>query len=51
VQPLTHFNRLIRGILLKGNSALDLWPSVWPLLLFTAVVMTLAVASYRRTLD
>jgi ABC-2 type transport system permease protein len=49
--PLTHFNRLIRGVLLKGNGWLDLWPHVWPLLLFTAVVMTLAVRFYRRTLD
>lgn len=49
--PLTHFNRLVRGILLKGNGAAELWPGVWPLLLFTAVVMTLAVLSYRRTLD
>lgn len=49
--PLTYFNRLIRGILLKGNGWPDLWPDVWPLLLFTVVVMTLAVRFYRRTLD
>ncbi|AZS79885.1 ABC transporter permease [Achromobacter spanius] len=49
--PLTHFNRLIRGILLKGNGWWDLWPSIWPLMLFTAVVMTAAVKFYRRTLD
>jgi ABC-2 type transport system permease protein len=51
VLPLTHFNRLIRGILLKGNGWTDLWPSLWPLLLFTAVVMAVAVRFYRRTLD
>ncbi|WP_255991540.1 ABC transporter permease [Chitinolyticbacter albus] len=51
VLPLTHFNRLIRGILLKGNGWWDLWPSIWPLLLFTAVVMAIAVKFYRRTLD
>ena len=49
--PLTHVNRLIRGILLKGNGWWDLWPSIWPLLLFTVVVMTAAVKFYRRTLD
>ncbi|MGS0742304.1 ABC transporter permease [Glaciimonas sp. GG7] len=49
--PLTYFNRLIRGILLKGNGLVDLWPSVWPLLLFTLLVMVIAVRFYRRTLD
>jgi ABC-2 type transport system permease protein len=49
--PLTHFNRLVRGVLLKGNGWADLWPSVWPLGVFTVVVMTVAVRFYRRTLD
>ncbi|HYG43741.1 MAG TPA: ABC transporter permease [Bordetella sp.] len=49
--PLTYFNRLIRGILLKGNGWADLWPNVWPLLLFTVLIMGLAVKFYRRTLD
>jgi ABC-2 type transport system permease protein len=45
--PLTYFNRLIRGILLKGNGWVDSWPSVWPML----ALMAVAVATYRRTLD
>ncbi len=49
--PLTYFNRLIRGILLKGDGWADLWPSVWPMALFTAIVMAIAVRFYRRTLD
>jgi ABC-2 type transport system permease protein len=49
--PMTYFNRLVRGILLKGNGFADLWPDLWPLLVFTAVVMTIAVRSYRKTLD
>jgi len=51
VVPMTYFNRLIRGILLKGNGFHDLWPDTWPLIAFTVVVMTIAVATYRRTLD
>ncbi|HBG07143.1 MAG: mannose-1-phosphate guanyltransferase [Geobacteraceae bacterium GWC2_58_44] len=49
--PLTYFNRLIRGIFLKGTGLWELWPSVWPLLLFTVLIMTIAVKFYRRTLD
>ena len=49
--PLTHFNRLVRGIFLKGNPWPDLWPSVLPLLIFTGIFLCLAVRSYRRTLD
>jgi ABC-2 type transport system permease protein len=49
--PLTYFNRLIRGIMLKGNGWANSWPSVWPLMLFTVVVMTVAVKTYRQTLD
>ncbi|KUY56937.1 ABC transporter permease [Burkholderia sp. RF2-non_BP3] len=49
--PLTYFNRLVRGILLKGNGWADLWPSVWPVALFTLVVMGIALRFYRRTLD
>ncbi|MFM0218791.1 MULTISPECIES: ABC transporter permease [Paraburkholderia] len=49
--PLTYFNRLIRGILLKGVGWADLWPSVWPMALFTAIVMAIALRFYRRTLD
>jgi ABC-2 type transport system permease protein len=49
--PLTYFNRLIRGILLKGNGWADSWPSVWPLIVFTLVLMVIAAATYRKTLD
>lgn len=51
VLPLTHFNRLVRGILLKGNDWADLWPSMWPVALFGVVVMTISVRFFRRTLD
>lgn len=51
VLPLTYFNRLVRGILLKGNGWTDMWPSVWPIVLFMIVMMGIALRFYRRTLD
>jgi ABC-2 type transport system permease protein len=47
----TYFNRLVRGILLKGNGWVDLWPNIWPLMVFTVVMMGIATVFYRRTLD
>jgi ABC-2 type transport system permease protein len=49
--PLTYFTRLVRGILLKGVGWSDMWPSIWPLAVFTVVVMGIALRFYRRTLD
>jgi ABC-2 type transport system permease protein len=49
--PLTHALRLVRGILLKGNSFADTVPHLWPLALFVLVVGTIAIRGYRETLD
>jgi ABC-2 type transport system permease protein len=49
--PNTHFLRIVRGILLKGNGPTEIWPHVWPLLVFLVVVGSVALVRYRRTLD
>lgn len=49
--PLTHFLRIVRGILLKGNGLREVSPELWPIALFTAVALTIAVKRYRQTLD
>jgi ABC-2 type transport system permease protein len=49
--PLTHFLRIARGILLKGNGVSEILPEVWPIAVFVAVAMTVSIKRYRRTLD
>lgn len=49
--PNTHFLRIARGILLKGNGIAEIAPELWPLLLFLTVAMTVGVKRYRQTLD
>ncbi|WP_226468813.1 ABC transporter permease [Luteimonas panaciterrae] len=51
VLPLTHFLRLIRGIMLRGANLFELWPDVLALLAFTTVMMTLAILRFRKRLD
>lgn len=51
VLPLTHFIRIARGILLKGNGFWDIAPEIWPIALFAAVALTIGVSRYRQTLD
>lgn len=51
VLPLTHFLRIVRGILLKGNGAAELLPELWPMLAFLAVAGAIALKRYRQTLD
>jgi ABC-2 type transport system permease protein len=49
--PLTHFLRIVRGILLKGNGFGEILPNLWPIALFMVVVATIALRRYRETLD
>jgi ABC-2 type transport system permease protein len=49
--PVTHFLRVVRGALLKGQSLGDTWRELAALLAFVCVVTALAMARYRRTLD
>jgi len=51
VLPATHFLRIVRGILLKDNGFPEIWPDLWPLILFMFVVSGIALARFRRTLD
>ena len=49
--PVTHFLRIVRGALLKGQSLGDMSPSLLALAVFAFGVAALALARYRTTLD
>ena len=49
--PNTHFTRIARGIMLKGNDWPDIANDVWALIAFLFVSIAIAMLSYRRTLD
>ena len=51
VLPLTHFLRIVRGIVLKGNGLADIVPELWAIAAFWAGVSLVALLRYRRTLD
>jgi ABC-2 type transport system permease protein len=51
ILPLTHFLRIARGILLKGNGLKEVLPEVVPIALFAVITLAIAVTRYRRTLD
>ena len=51
ILPLTHFMRIVRGIMLKGNGFAEMRVDVLALVIFLVVAMGLALMRFRRTLD
>ncbi len=51
VLPLTHFLRIVRGIMLKGNGLAEVAPHLWPIALFMLVAGAVALKRYRQTVD
>ncbi|MGE0279775.1 MAG: ABC transporter permease [Rhizobiaceae bacterium] len=49
--PLTHFLRIVRGVMLKGAEFAAIASEVWALTAFVLVFATLALFRFRRTLD
>ncbi len=49
--PLTHFLRVVRGVLLKGNGWPEIIPETWPIALFGLVVIAIGLRTFRSTLD
>jgi ABC-2 type transport system permease protein len=51
VLPLTHFNVIIRGVMLRGADLPELWPQIVKLVVFLAVMLLIAVARFKKRLD
>jgi ABC-2 type transport system permease protein len=51
ILPLTHFLRLIRGVMLRGASLWELWIDALALATFIVVMMTAAILRFRKRLD
>ena len=49
--PLTHFNRLIRGIILRGAGIMTMWPELVALGAFLTITLTAAILRFRKRLD
>ncbi|HEY5627201.1 MAG TPA: ABC transporter permease [Nitrospira sp.] len=49
--PLTHFLRIVRGIMLKGNGLEEVVLQLWQIALFAAIALAIGVKRYRQTLD
>ncbi|MCA8902319.1 MAG: ABC transporter permease [Hyphomonas sp.] len=49
--PLTHFLRVVRGVMLKDATLAQLQAPMLAMCAFTAVMMLIAMLRYRRTLD
>ena len=49
--PLTHFLRIVRGILLREADLPLLWHDVWPLVVFFLVFLALATKRFQKRLD
>ena len=51
ILPLTHYLRIVRGIVLKGNGLAEIAPQIGPIVLFLLASLGLGLLRYRRTLD
>ena len=49
--PLTHFLRIVRGVVLRDAGLPMLSADVWPLGVFFLVVITFATLRFRKRLD
>ncbi|CAH11887.1 TPA: ABC transporter permease [Legionella pneumophila] len=46
--PLTHFFKIMFGIMLKGNNFGEIWANLWPLLAYCLTMISLATWRFKR---
>jgi ABC-2 type transport system permease protein len=51
VLPLTHFLRMVRGIMLRGAELADLMDEIGALVLFAAITLTISIRRFKKRLD
>jgi ABC-2 type transport system permease protein len=49
--PLTHFLRIIRGIVLRDAALSLMWQDLWPLAVFFLVFLAIATLRFEKRLD
>jgi ABC-2 type transport system permease protein len=51
VLPLTHFVRMVRGIILRGATLTEVQREIWPLLAFFVITLVASMSRFRKRLD
>ena len=51
ILPLTYFLVFLRGVMLKGTGPAELWPYVWPLLIFAPAIVGVGVLKFSKKLS
>jgi ABC-2 type transport system permease protein len=51
ILPLTHFNVIVRGVMLRGADLPEVWPQIGKLVLFLTLMLGIAVARFKKRLD
>jgi ABC-2 type transport system permease protein len=51
VLPLTHFNVIVRGIMLRGAEMTEVWPELAKLTVFLVAMLAIAVSRFKKRLD
>ena len=49
--PLTHFVRMVRGIILRGADLAEVSHEIWPLLAFFGITLAAAIMRFQKRLD